>query len=239
MRNWDDQGERIHDRIGELLPWYVNGSLAERERERVEAHLILCPRCQDEEGICRRTAEAVKGAGEVAPSPHPVQLQRMLARIEESEREAGARAAWWRRGAPFRALIEATPGPLRGALVAQAAIVLLLVGLLVWQQLHVRPSAVPAPPAVYRTLADPAPAPGAAAGLRVMFAPRTTEREIRDLLLGIRGQITAGPSPLGVYTIEVPAGGDPAVILARLRSEPQVTFAEPASGGAQKETDGR
>jgi len=242
MRKLEDQGERIHERICDLLPWYVNGSLAERERERVEAHLAVCARCQEEEGICRRTAEAVKSAGEVAPSPHPVQFQRMLARIEESEREQRARAAWWKRGEPFRSLVEATPAPLRGALVAQAAIVILLIGVLAWRELHVPAAGTPAaPPAVYRTLADPAPAPQPSIGLHLMFAPQTSEREIRALLLGVRGQITAGPSPLGVYTVEIPAGGDPAnVVLARLRSESQVTFAEPVAGGEpEKKLDGQ
>jgi len=235
MRKLEDQGERIHERIWDLLPWYVNGSLAERESERVEAHLAVCARCQEEEGICRRTAEGVKSAGEVAPSPHPVQFQRMLARIDESEREERARAAWWKRGEPFRSLVEATPGPLRGALVAQAAIVILLIGVLAWRELHVRPATSPAPPAVYTVLSDPAQAPQASVGLRLMFAPQTSEREIRGLLLGIRGQITAGPSPLGVYTVEIPAGSDPMnVILARLRSESQVMFAEPVVDGATR-----
>lgn len=230
-----NQGERTHQRIWELLPWHANGSLAEREREIVEGHLAVCPRCQEEEEICRRTAAAVKAVGDVAPSPHPVQLQRVLARIEESEREGSSRAAWWRRGEPFRALVEAQPGPLRRALVAQAAIILLLAGLLVWQTLRSRAAPAAAPPAAYVTLADPAAAPGPAIGLRVMFAPQASEREIRGLLHGIRGQITAGPSPIGVYTIEVPADGDPMkVVLARLRSEPQVAFAEPVTGGAEK-----
>jgi anti-sigma factor RsiW len=206
----------------------VNGTLSERERERVEAHLAGCLRCQEEERACRRAAAAMKSAGEVAPSPHPVQFQRVLARIEESEREKRARGGWWRLGAPFRSLIEATPGPLRGALVAQVAIILLLVGVLVWQESH---SLVPVQ-AVYRTLSDPAPAPAPAVRLRVMFSPRATEREIRQLLLDVRGEITAGPSPLGVYTVAVPAGRDPVeVVLARLRSEPQVAFAERAAGG--------
>jgi anti-sigma factor RsiW len=230
-----DRDERVHERIWELLPWYANGSLAEREGEQVAAHLAGCLRCREEEAICRRTAEAVKSAGEVAPSPHPVQLQRMLERIGESEREERARAAWWRRGEPFRALIEATPAPLRGALVAQAAIVVLLLGLLVWQELRAHP-APGGPPAVYSTLSAAAPAPQPSIGLRLMFAPQTSEREIRGLLLGIRGQITAGPSPLGVYTVAIPADGSPVnVVLARLRSEPQVAFAEPVAGGEAEE----
>jgi hypothetical protein len=230
MRKPDDQGGRVHQRIWELLPWYANGSLGDREGMMVEAHLAACPCCQEEVLACQRTAEAMKDAGEVAPSPHPVQFQRVLARIDESEREERTGAGWTE---PLRAwLVE--PRPLRGALLAEAAVILLLVGLLAWQGSSLRPAAAPAP-AVYRTLSDPAAAPAPTLGLRVMFSPQASEREIRDLLQGVRGQITAGPSTIGVYTVEIPVEGDPvAVVLARLRSEPQVAFAEPAAGMEEK-----
>jgi hypothetical protein len=232
MHKLDDQNERTHQRIWELLPWYANGTLAEAEREKVEAHLAVCARCRDEEEACRRMTTAAKAAGEVAPSPHPVQLQRMLARIDESEAEERSGAGWWRRVAPLRTLAEAAPGSLRVSLVAEAAVILLLVGLIVWQELRLRPASVSAPPAVYQTLSDPSPATVPSMGVRVMFSPQATEREIRDLLLGIRGQLVTGPSPLGVYTVEVPADGDPMkAVLARLRSEPLVAFAEPVNGG--------
>src|SRR6476659_2426307 len=124
MNERQDYDERIHQRIWELLPWVANGTLSDPERERVEAHLALCRRCRDEVETCRRTAAAVKSQGELAPSPHPVQLQRTLARIDELERahpepredrERPGRGF----GAPLRALIAATPRPLRGALLAQ------------------------------------------------------------------------------------------------------------------------
>jgi len=223
MRKLEDRAERIHQRIWELLPWYVNRSLGEKEVERVEAHLAVCPRCQEEERLCRQTAGAVRSAGESAPSPHPVQLQRVLERVEESEREERGRSRWT---ATLQARLAASPRPVRFALVAQAAAILLLVG---W--LAARPGTSP-PPAVYSTLSDPAAAPAPGVGLRVMFSPQSTERELRALLLAVRGQVTGGPSPVGVYTIEIPADGDPAaVVLARLRSEPQVAFAEPAVDG--------
>ncbi|HSU82952.1 MAG TPA: anti-sigma factor [Thermoanaerobaculia bacterium] len=230
MREREDHGERVHQRVWELLPWYVNGSLAERERERVEAHLAACLRCQGEERVSRHLAGAVARAGEVAPAPHPVQLQRMLARIEESEREERESAGRWRLLAPLRGLVRATPRPLRGALVAQAAVILLLVGFLAWSAS--RPGAAPNLQPAYRTLSNPDAAPVPTARLRVMFSPQATEKEIRELLHGIHGEITAGPSPSGAYTVEVPAASDPAgVVLARLRSEPQVVlFAEPAAG---------
>lgn len=229
MREREDHGERVHQRVWELLPWYVNGSLAERERERVEAHLAACLRCQDEERVCRQMAGAVARGGEIAPAPHPVQLQRVLARIEESEREE-RESAGRRFLAPLRGLARQTPRPVRTALLAQAAVILLLVGLGAWSAR--RPAAVPSNlQPVYRTLSNPDAAPVPSVRLRVMFSPRATEKEIRDLLHGIHGEITAGPSPSGAYTVEVPAASDPAgVVLARLRSEPQVVmFAEPAA----------
>ncbi|MFY9822597.1 MAG: hypothetical protein WAM82_14525, partial [Thermoanaerobaculia bacterium] len=134
------------------------------------------------------------------------------------------------------ALVAATPRPLRGALVAQAAIIVLLVGVLAWSELHANArSASPAssPPAAYQTLSDPEPAPGGTVALRVMFSPRATEKEIRDLLLAVHGEITAGPSPFGVYTLEIKAAEHPiSVVLTRLRSDSVVTLAEPAAGSA-------
>ena len=232
MRELEDRGERLHERVWNLLPWYVNGTLSLKERERVEAHLAACRRCQEEERACRLAAGAVQAAGEVAPTPHPVQFQRVLARIDEAERQESERvhgARHWRVLAPFRALIDATPRPLRGALVAQAAIILVMVGVLAWETLRSAPQA--APPAAYRTLSDPAPARVPVLRLRVMFSPKATERQIRELLLDVRGEITNGPSPWGVYTVEVPAGRDSLrAVLARLRSESQVMLAEPAAG---------
>jgi hypothetical protein len=228
MRERKDH-ERVHRRMWELLPWYVNGTLAQPERQGVEAHLAECLRCQEEERACRRTAEAVLKTGDAAPSPHPVQFQRLLARVEEHER-AGRPPGRRRPGAALVALLAGGPRPLRAALIAQAAVILLLVGLQAWQALRPSPSAGPAP-AGFTTLSDPGPPPAPAPRLRIMFSPGTTEREIRELLLAIRGEIKAGPSPIGLYTVEVPAGSDPlAAVLTRLRSEPQVTFAEPAAG---------
>lgn len=229
MNERHHRDERAHQRIWELLPWYVNGTLLEAEREKVEEHLSGCSRCRAEAEACRRTAQTVRSLGEVAPSPHPVQFQRVLARLGEAETAGRERPGGRRRTGAF----QAGSRPLWMALAAQAAVILVLAGVVVWDRLHISPetSAAP-PPAVYRTLSDPAsrPDPGAAR-LRVMFSPSATEKEIRALLGAIRGEIKAGPSPMGLYTVEVPAGSDPvSVILVRLRSEPQVTFAEPAAG---------
>jgi hypothetical protein len=71
-------------------------------------------------------------------------------------------------------------------------------------------------------------APAAGQQVRVVFAEGATERQIRDVLLPIGGQLAGGPSQLGVYTVELPAGRDPLpVVLQHLRSRPEVSFAEP------------
>jgi anti-sigma factor RsiW len=231
MKEREDHGERIHRRVWELLPWYVNGTLAEREREQVELHLAGCAGCQAEERACRHTEEMLSGAGEVAPSPHPAQFRRLLDRVETEERGPHGKLA------AFRSLVQATPRPLRRALLAQAAVILLLLGGLAWSA---RPPAPAPAPASYVTLSSPAAPPVPSMRLRVMFSPNATEREIRRILRDVRGGIVAGPSPIGAYTVQVPAAGDPVgAVLARLRTEPQVVFAQPAAGEAPQGPDGR
>lgn len=217
MRQGWSRGERLHQRVWDLLPWYVNGTLPDGERRRVEEHLSRCSRCQEELAACRGIGEAVSRQEEVAPAPHPAQLARLMARIDEEENVL--------RG--LRALFAATPRAVRFALAAQLAAVLLLAGALLW-----RPE--PAPEPLFQTLSSPAPESetGPAARLRIVFAEGTTEKEIREVLLKVRGQVVGGPSSFGVYTVEVPASPDPIEsVLAHLRSQKGVSLAEPVAGG--------
>lgn len=224
--------ERLHKRVWDLLPWYVNETLPDGERRTVESHLAECPRCREEIVTCRRLGEAIRQTEEIAPVVHPARLARLMERIDE-ERDGGH---GWRQAAlaPWRglaSLVRTTPPLARGALVVQLVFLVALTGLLVrWSQ---EPPA-PAPAPEYQTLSESAPAPATpetTARLRLVFTEGTTEKEVRDLLLGIRGQIVAGPSALGVYTVEVPAGPDPLEkVLAHLRAQPRVSLAEPAVG---------
>lgn len=226
MRRPEDRGERAHQRIWDLLPWYVNGTLPSEERRAVEDHLDACSRCREEVAVCRATREALAETGEVAPSPHPVQLARLLTRVDELESGRGRRP-WL---ASWKALLVPV-NPMRALLAVQLAITALLIGLLVWQQRQ--PETQP----LYRTLSAPAAPRGDAARVRVVFTETTTEKEIREILLRVHGEIVAGPSVFGTYTIEIPTGGEtPGSVLAHLRSQPQVRFAEPlpaAEGGGK------
>jgi len=244
--------EHLHQRVWQLLPWYANGSLAAPERRTVEEHLAACRACREELAVCRELARAVTGLGEVAPSPHPVQLARLLSRIDAAEERprplaprllAAPRAL--RRGAATH--LAATPRPVRTLLAAQLAAIALLGAVLAGLGAGSRParptaSAAPAGPPLYRTLSEPAPArppAGVAAGaqLRLVFAEAATEGEIRRVLESVRGQIVAGPSPLGTYTVEVPRGrgADPLeVVLAHLRTRREVSFAAAVAGSEDR-----
>jgi len=206
------EDERLHQRVWELLPWYANGTLGDTERRTVEEHAARCERCRKELEACRQLGEAVQTAAVEAPTPHPARLARLMDRLDEAD------------GSPLRArlrgLLTATPKPVRWVLAGQLAALLLLAAPL-WTLLRTPP------PAEFKTLSDPVTV-AAGPQVRVVFADGATERQIRDVLLPIGGQLAGGPSPLGVYTVELPEGRDPLpVVLRHLRSRAEVSFAEP------------
>jgi hypothetical protein len=79
--------------------------------------------------------------------------------------------------------------------------------------------------------------------VRLAFADDAREQDVRTLLLSLRATILAGPSPHGVYLVQVPLAwlvprlrGSPetptptdpmALLLEELRSHPAVRLAEP------------
>lgn len=220
MREPGDRADRLHQRIWESLPWYVNRTLPPEEAAAVAEHAAACERCRDEIEACRSLAQAVVEAGELAPTPHPVRLTRLLRRIDEHEAGRG------RPGIPgiaallgrLRALAAPAARPLPWMLAAQLAVLVLIGALLLWP--HQEPQ--------FSTLSAPAVAPVPQVSLRVVFNRQATEEEIRRLLLSVRGEITGGPSPFGVYTVAVPAGDPLTEVLAHLRRAPAVELAEKA-----------
>jgi hypothetical protein len=201
-----------HEEVWELLPWQVNGTLAAEERELVERHLATCAECRDELERCRATAAEVR-ASAVAPTPHPAQLAKLLQRLEpEVKRASGA-------------LLARTPRAVRWLILGQAAALVALVATVV---------ALAGRPAPFHTLSDAPAAAAPARQVRVVFAPETTEAELRQLLLAVRGEIVGGPSPLGAYAVSLPVGEgtEPLpVVLAYLRAHSRVRFAEPVATG--------
>ncbi len=215
----DRAGGLTHEQAWELLPWLVNDTLEAVEREGVSSHLASCRDCRAEAERCR-SLQALVRAAEVAPSPHPAQLARLLQRVDETEK-AGKRPRMIR-------LLGSRRVNVWWALTAQAAALVVMLAVIFW----------PEPPQRYRVLGNPEPAAAVAPAqrqVRVVFTPTATEAELRRVLLEVHGEVVAGPTPFGAYTIAVPAGpgAEPLpLVLEHLRADPHVRFAEPVAGGS-------
>ncbi|HXO26441.1 MAG TPA: zf-HC2 domain-containing protein [Thermoanaerobaculia bacterium] len=328
----DPKHDERHDTVWLLLPWYANGTLETAERLLVEDHLAGCPGCREEVARCNGLAAALRARPEIAPSPHPLQLARLMERLDANDAgdagdafdasdashaihaddainaraatainasgandpinavdaidainaidamhainataatEAGKAAAAGARARQRGAsLFGGTPRLVRWALAGQLAALLLLATALAFGPARRQP-------AIYHTLSEPsapaAPLPAtsavaAAPQIRVVFVEAATAKQMREVLLSTRGHLVDGPSPLGAYTLELPApaaaaatppaGGfrgtwigdlapaPPAprassreaapdsvgIVLAYLRSQAIVRFAEPVAG---------
>jgi anti-sigma factor RsiW len=216
-----------HQAISELIPWYVNDTLDIGERERVAQHIAKCPACAEEITRCRTIAAVVRSADMSGLEPSKERVARMMARIEatdgsQSESRRGFVREWIRK---IRLIFEETPSPFRWMVAAQAAVIVLLAGVVVLQFSG-------SPERLYRTLSDATISPSGGSHIQVVFAEDTTEREMRALLENIGATIVSGPSQIGVYTLRVAAGdADPAgqirETLAVLRAHPKVHLAEP------------
>jgi anti-sigma factor RsiW len=198
--------ERRHA-VADLLAWYVNGTLEDGERARVEAHLATCPDCREELDLWRAMAPEI-AALDVAPVPHPASRRALLDRLDVVARASRSRGpSTW-------------PRPLRWLLIGETAAVLALAATLASDGER---------PARYRALAASEASVGTPAGLRlrVVFDERATERDLRALLVPLGAKLVDGPSPLGVYTLELPGGEQPAAAIAALRAQPLLRFVEP------------
>jgi anti-sigma factor RsiW len=194
-----------HGRAFELLPWLVNGTLSDDEREAVAEHARTCIACRRELKEQQRLYAAMRahGAADVYAE----------AGLEGLERELDGEARRWRVGYVTAA---------RFAVAAAAGLAVLVV--LVWLTPLPRVA-----DASYSTLA----APGATgtALIDVVFAEETTSAQMQELLDDIGGEIVAGPTNLGRYTVCVRAPKNEAQraeLLRSLGADPRVRFAGPS-----------
>ncbi len=75
----------INGHVSELLPAYVNGTLAETDERYVRNHLSRCVVCEKELASWRAVSEASISASKSAPEPSGWIVERALAEIERQE----------------------------------------------------------------------------------------------------------------------------------------------------------
>ncbi|MGB3561537.1 MAG: zf-HC2 domain-containing protein [Thermoanaerobaculia bacterium] len=217
-----------HQDVWEVLPWFVNGSLEDQELEQVERHLAGCEECRHEASELQQIARIMVGAGASMVMPDEA-FPELLSKIEEAERRDSAPWGRWLRpdGWPRRLLLASSAGPFLRPVLAAGLVVIALLAAILWRQ------TAPAPPETFRTLSDPVPVvESTGLQVRMVFSSEVDEGTLRSLLLEVGGQIVGGPSPYGVYTVELSAKEDPtarAKLLEEIRARREVEFLEPVS----------
>jgi hypothetical protein len=203
-----------HTRAFELLPWLINGTLAGAERDSVERHLRACI-------VCRREVKEQQRLHAAARARRTVDVS-AEAGFDRLDRELDAAADAAR---PRWRLRYGTAAPFAFASAAGVAVLAVLLFFTPLPELG---------GAGYETLAT---APADDALLDVVFADETTAAEMQDLLDDIGGEIVAGPSQLGRYSVRV-AGGEATrqqldELLGALAADSRVRFAGHALANVQ------
>lgn len=162
----DERHPADHETADELLPWYVNDTLAADEREAVRRHLAECAACRENVALLTTLDAALDrtAATPIMPQPQP---ERLLARIDESDMPL------WRR-------LLAGGRSYRGAWIAVAASIAAAVPAGSWLWSHSEPAV--APPAAYETATSAPVASMMDYVLELSFEPQADADERARLL---------------------------------------------------------
>jgi Putative zinc-finger len=216
MSNFKIENSPEHAEVAALMPWYVNATLNEADRNSVDAHLSLCAACRADLEVERQVFAEVTAESAIEYMP-VASLNRLRARLDAEQADVADPEI-----APLprrrrRSL------PWQGLMAASVALMAVAVGLMAadrWMQFH---SLSTSPD--FHTVTSPAPrAPDEV--IRAVFTPTITLVELQAILDESRLRIVAGPTEAGVYSLALTTAQPVNESLATLRKHPTVRFAE-------------
>src|ERR1700728_1151104 len=159
-----------HHEVSALLPWYVNETLGEIDRQRVDAHLGMCTACREDLAAQRRICEAIDAQPAIDYMP-VASLKRLQARLDALG-ESDPTIAPVKEQPPQRV-------PWRGWMAASVAAVAVAVALLAANRFVQTDARLMQPN--YRTVTNSAPRPQGEV-IRAVFAPSITLVELQSIL---------------------------------------------------------
>ena len=224
-----------HEETSALIPWYVNDTIGDADRQKVESHLPTCARCREDLLQERRVYEqmATDVGVEYMPAPSlkrfQAQLDKGLAgapgvgqpanvdelpRLDELPRmgEPPANARSRRRSISRRELMAAS--------IAAGALVIGLLAAGRWTGFRIGE-----PQPNYYTVTTAATSP-AGEVIRAVFTPSLTLNELQAILDESQLRIVSGPTEAGVYSLAATSPRSVNSSLAILRRHSTVRFAE-------------
>lgn len=190
-----------HDEVQELLPWFVNGSLAPEEANRVEAHRATCAECRSDLGAERQLAAAVAQLSFECDGA----WERMRALLSQDRGRSVGR--WLRKKVPIS---WAATGPLAAA----AALAFVFVSVAPKQPIEPQ----------YRALNSIGTAQQA--NLIVQFQPATPVKDVQHLMAISKARLVDGPTVTGAYLLRVDEA-QRQLALEKLRDDKAISLAEP------------
>lgn len=209
--------ERAHLQAWELLPWLVNGTASDSQRDMVEAHLRDCRSCGEE--FERQHAIHMQMNAE-APAKLRVEqgVARLLREIDEHARPVAANARWAPRG--------------RQAVLTYGLAALVLLETTGLAVLGAQSGTANSVASGYRTLSTPDRTTGLAT-IRLVVDAKMQAGQLQALLVPLHLQIVGGPSENGVYSLgPASAPGDVGNQVSALRAASDVRFVEPVDRGS-------
>lgn len=218
-----------HRNTFDSIPWLVTGRIGDDERQSFEKHLSECAECRaelDEQQRIHATINRESPRVDYAPG---ASLQKLWARIGESERATPVSMPPIHANSKFR---------MRMTHWLAAAVVVEAVGLTFMASQG--PMLASYGTGSYVTVTDGATERKDAV-LRIVFAPDVAVNEMNALLRKEHLIVVNGPTPAGVYTLattkapaDLPSGVQQT--LEALRAHPGVRFAEPVGAAAVIDT---
>lgn len=210
--------------FAQLLPFYINQTIAVPERVWMEDYLRHHPEAQHQLQFERLLHETTRQTASSVP-----EAQR-LAKLLDAVHQHRPKPAWYTR---WLGIDLANNGPAKGYRVslgapAFAALLLVVLGQALW--LGIMPGDPESGQVVYRSAGVPCPP---AAQLRVTFKPDAKSADMMVLLRSIAAIVAAGPSETGELWLLLPQGASAEKVLAELRSSPLIEDAVMAQPSTQ------
>jgi anti-sigma factor RsiW len=201
-----------HHEVFALLPWYVNATLDEPDRQRVEAHLGNCTICREDLAAQQRICEAIEAQPALDYMP-VASLKRLQARLDAQAESAVA---------PAPPQEQATNRmPWRGWMAASVAAMAVAVALFAADRWVLEARLQPK----YHTVTSSVPRPQGEV-IRAVFSPTITLVELQTILDEAQLRIVSGPTEAGVYSLASNSTLTVHASLALLRQHSTVRFAE-------------
>lgn len=177
----------VHDDVLALLPWFVNESLVDKDRQGVIAHLQDCPDCRSERDRLQILQQMVAEDDGTEMSDHERSFRRLMQRVGVVEAQRASTEGMERR----RRLPAFVP-----YLAVAASLVLAVAMVAVFNPAKPHPEE-------YRTLSYSSDIQGVSHRIALTFEQPIQADTLRAALIETHSDIVSGPDKHGTYIVEI------------------------------------